>query len=373
MRALVSSMAGKPRVIALQAAVLLALVGAGVGYAAMRKDVTLTVDGHVTHVASTSGTVADFLKSRHVTVGSRDLVAPAGSTRLADGSGVVVRYARPLTLTVDGRKQTFWTTELSVDGALNALGVRAAGAQMSASRSQPIGRGGLTMWLSTPKRVTLVVGGRKQRLTTTAPTVAMLLSSESVLVNPLDKLSTPPDAALTDGQRIRLTRIERKQRTRQETIRFATVKHKSSSMYAGQTKITKKGRPGARTATYSYLLADGKISRRTLLSAHVLTKPVTEVVKVGTKARPGHGADVGGSADSLNWAALAKCESGGNPKAVNPAGYYGLYQFALSTWHSVGGSGNPIDASSAEQTYRAKLLFKKGGAGQWGCGQHLYD
>ena len=30
---------------------------------------------------------------------------------------------------------------------------------------------------------------------------------------------------------------------------------------------------------------------------------------------------------SLNWAALARCESGGNPRAVNPAGYYGLYQF----------------------------------------------
>jgi hypothetical protein len=30
----------------------------------------------------------------------------------------------------------------------------------------------------------------------------------------------------------------------------------------------------------------------------------------------------------LNWRALARCESGGNPRAVNPAGYYGLYQEA---------------------------------------------
>jgi soluble lytic murein transglycosylase-like protein len=70
---------------------------------------------------------------------------------------------------------------------------------------------------------------------------------------------------------------------------------------------------------------------------------------------------------------LAKCESGGNPRAVNSAGYYGLYQFSLSTWHSVGGSGNPIDASPAEQLMRAKILYQKGGAGQWGCGRHLFD
>jgi soluble lytic murein transglycosylase-like protein len=84
------------------------------------------------------------------------------------------------------------------------------------------------------------------------------------------------------------------------------------------------------------------------------------------------GGNVAG-ADGLNWASLARCESGGNPKAVNPAGYYGLYQFSPSTWRSMGGSGLPTQASSSEQLYRAKMLYKKAGAGQWGCGRHLFD
>jgi resuscitation-promoting factor RpfB len=50
-----------------------------------------------------------------------------------------------------------------------------------------------------------------------------------------------------------------------------------------------------------------------------------------------------------------------------------LYQFSLSTWRSVGGTGNPIDASADEQTYRAKLLYQKAGSGQWGCGAKLYS
>jgi hypothetical protein len=76
----------------------------------------------------------------------------------------------------------------------------------------------------------------------------------------------------------------------------------------------------------------------------------------------------------LNWRALARCESGGNPRAVNPAGYYGLYQFTPSTWRSVGGSGLPSHASSREQTLRAQILFRRSGSSPWPvCGRHLFD
>jgi hypothetical protein len=82
----------------------------------------------------------------------------------------------------------------------------------------------------------------------------------------------------------------------------------------------------------------------------------------------------GNRTGGLNWAALARCESGGNPRAVNPAGYYGLYQFSPSTWRSVGGSGLPSRASSAEQTRRAVILYHRSGAGQWPhCGPRLFS
>ena len=72
------------------------------------------------------------------------------------------------------------------------------------------------------------------------------------------------------------------------------------------------------------------------------------------------------------WAKVAQCESGGNPRAVNPAGYYGLFQFDLQTWRSVGGSGNPVNASAAEQLSRAKRLYAQRGASPWPvCGRYL--
>jgi hypothetical protein len=68
--------------------------------------------------------------------------------------------------------------------------------------------------------------------------------------------------------------------------------------------------------------------------------------------------------------AIAACESGGNPATDTGNGFYGKYQFDLGTWQSVGGSGNPAQASEAEQDRRAATLYARAGASPWPvCGR----
>lgn len=68
--------------------------------------------------------------------------------------------------------------------------------------------------------------------------------------------------------------------------------------------------------------------------------------------------------------AIAACESGGNPGTNTGNGFYGKYQFTLSTWQSVGGAGNPAAAPEAEQNRRAALLYAREGAAPWPvCGR----
>jgi hypothetical protein len=68
----------------------------------------------------------------------------------------------------------------------------------------------------------------------------------------------------------------------------------------------------------------------------------------------------------IDWSALARCESGGNPHITDPSGRYGgLYQFDTDTWHSLGGHGLPQDASASEQTSRARALFHERGLSPW--------
>lgn len=363
---------GRTGRLAAQAGVLATVIGGTIAYATMDKTVTLTVDGRSHEVRAFARTVGSLLDAQDVTVGARDIVAPGQAAPLHDGDRVVVRFARPLRVSVDGTERTYWTTELTVESALAALGIRADDARLSASRSQPIGRDGFALSVSTPKTVKLTAAGASRRVVSTAPTVGLLLVEQGLIMRPLDRLSVSVSRRVTEGLSIALTRIDRRRVTARESVPFQVTKKSSSSMFRGDTKVVSDGSAGSRIAVYEVMLADGEVASRRLISAKVTRQPVREVLMVGTKAKPSSGGSVGGGVDSLNWAALADCESGGNPRAVNPAGYYGLYQFSLGTWHSVGGSGNPIDNSSSEQTYRAKLLYQRSGAGQWPvCGRRL--
>lgn len=68
---------------------------------------------------------------------------------------------------------------------------------------------------------------------------------------------------------------------------------------------------------------------------------------------------------SANLDAIAQCESGGNPDAYNPAGYYGAFQFALPTWQGLGFTGDPRDYTYNEQKYAAIALYNQRGYAPW--------
>lgn len=76
-------------------------------------------------------------------------------------------------------------------------------------------------------------------------------------------------------------------------------------------------------------------------------------------------ASVAGGPTEDTLAAIRQCESGGDYSANDGDGFYGAYQFMQGTWEAVGGSGNPAEASPAEQDKRAAMLYEQSGSGQW--------
>lgn len=357
------------RRIAVRGAVVLAIAAGVPAFLNSEKSVELIVDGQPRTVHTSAGTVAGVLARAGVQVGANDTVVPALDRRISDGQRVAVRFGRPLTLDVDGTSREVWVTATSVSEALSELGLRDGGMYVSASRSAPIGREGLNLSVRMPRDVTVIADGRTRDLTTVATTVRAVLAQAGVKLDPHDEVDPTLDAAPADGSTIRVVRIDARRVTVKVDVPFKTVRIPDRSMYRGEQRVTVEGRPGVKQLTYDLLSRDGKSRGRDLVAEKVLRAPRTEVVRVGTKvsqfARTG--------AEGLNWHALARCESGNNPRAVSPYGYYGLYQFSPSTWRSVGGKGMPHQASPLEQTYRAQVLYKKAGSGQWPvCGRHLF-
>lgn len=71
------------------------------------------------------------------------------------------------------------------------------------------------------------------------------------------------------------------------------------------------------------------------------------------------------AADSVNWDAIAECESGGDWSINTGNGYYGGLQFKLSTWQAYGGTGMPHESSRDQQIAVAERVLDGQGIGAW--------
>jgi len=368
------------------ALVLFGLVAGSVAWMSLDKTVRLSVDGEVRSLSTYASTVGGVLEDAGLAVGEHDVLAPGRDARVSDGSEIVLRRGRLLRLIVDGRAREVWVTATTVQEALDQVGYRQKGLFVSVSRRNRLPLDGYELTLRTPKRVTIVADGRRKRLVTTAPTVGEMLDAAGVRVDGDDKVSQLAGAAVVPGMTVTITRISKKQTTVRTVLEYKTVEKSDPDAVPGSREVATKGVDGLQQVTYVETYVDGKLTSRKVAKVTVLRRPVDEVVVVGPdEPAPAPSAPpTGGSSQpaecadfpttgGLNWCGLAKCESGLDPAAYNPAGpYYGLYQFDLQTWTANGGSGLPSEASIDEQTRVAYNLYQARGAAPWPvCGQYL--
>jgi resuscitation-promoting factor RpfB len=382
----------KSIIVAVGATAVLAVAGGSAAYAAKSKTVTVSVDGEVQKVHTLGATVADALSENKIQVGERDLVAPSLNAELEEGQEIAVEYGRPLTVTADGSKKNFWTTADSVNEALADLGLRYDGAQLSTSRSAPIGRQGLALVVRTPKTVQFVRQGKAVTVRTTARTVQEAMTGARVGFDSNDRVTPALTTPVGDGTRITIVRVDVKKATKVLPIAFATERTKSDSLLTGVVKTTTKGVPGRRSVTSVTTYLDGKLSGAKPVASKVLTQPVTQVVTVGTKPKPvpqpvetltrtqepaptpTSAPTLTSAANTSAWDRIAACESGGNWRINTGNGYYGGLQFNHSTWIAYGGgayASNAHLASKAQQIAIAeKVRADRGGYSAWPvCGK----
>ena len=385
-------------------AIVLAVVGGTIAYASASKTVTLSIDGQSEEVKTFADDVEGLLEEEDIDLGDHDVVAPDLDASLDEGTAIAVRYGRELTVTTDGVTKTYWVTATNVDDALGQLGLRVVdSAELSASRSAEIGREGLELVISTPKRVTLVVGDDKQVITTTAATVGEVLAEADVKLSKLDELAagvrkqqtndagTPgsvsrtatsdvtaeiptktvqPDEEVVEGMRIEVTRVGIRIQTAKVSVPFDTIVRNSNDLYEGKVRVKREGDKGLKRVTYRVRTVNGEVTDRTVVKSAWLNRPHPQIEIHGTKPRPEpEPAPAPPIGDTSTWDALAECESGGDWSINTGNGYYGGLQFNYETWHAYGGGAYaeyPNDASREQQIAIAeKVRDANGGYGAW--------
>ena len=376
-----------PRTVVISVASATALLVAGTAAAAVGtsyRHVTLEVDGVSRDVSGFFSTAGDALSTAGVSVGDHDLVAPAADQRVASGDTVVVRSATAYDVTVDGAQTTAWSTASSISGVLTAL--PASSSSMAADRSytrseMPIGEGGENIHVVADGHTTDVVASASEG-------ASAILAKAGVSAGPIDRVTLENVGGDTT---LRVARVVRGTVTTTTEIPYETEEREDAEAEEGTEKTVQEGAAGSEVTQAYQETIDGNVTVSAVLSTS-RTEPTNRVVSKGTKAKKaeepsGSSSDSTSSSSSSSssssgsaaisgddasiWAAIAQCESGGNPSINTGNGYYGMYQFSLPTWRSVGGTGLPSEASAEEQTMRARMLQQRAGWGQWGCAYKL--
>lgn len=402
-------------------AVVLLATGA-VAYGNARKTVQLDVDGQITTVTTFAGSVEGLLAEQDVAVGDRDLVVPDVDSALRGGGDVVVRYGREVPVQVDGSQSSVWLTALDADEALTTLASRGSDVRLVASRSGE--RVSLPIRLDADGPVNVVADGETKVAPDGSIGIDAILDQQGIQLGELDRVhvekseqiaaaqadaaaeAAPAEAtaaatedaeAAADAAPVSLVvqRVKVEEVPTTAAVPFETVTEEDANRFKDLDPVVKQeGVEGVHTTVHRVTTVDGVEESRELVSEGVTTPPVNKILVQGTKERPkpepkattqqrssssssssggssAPAADLG-SAPGGVWGALAQCESGGNPATNTGNGYYGLYQFSLSTWQAMGGSGLPSEASAAEQTQRAQALQARSGWGQWpACARKL--
>lgn len=354
------------------AATLVVFTSGGAVAIALDKAVTITVDGEARELHTFAATVGGAIRAAGLTVGEHDTLAPASDADLDNGSQIVLRRGRLLTVRLDGAQREVWTTALTVEEALRQLGMHAEGFETSADRSRRIPLLGLALDVRSAKKIRLVDGGEPaQEVSTTALTVDELLLGFGAALEVSDTVNPVASTPITAGMTVDVTRVRFSEVT--ETLEVAPPVEKTNDplLPKGEEKVVEPGTPGERVVVFKVTTTNGKITNREELSSEVTRKPTARKLIVGTK--PPDNPPV---TDGAVWDRLAQCESGGNWAINTGNGYYGGVQFNKSTWDAYGGreyASYPHQATREQQiTIATKLRDDRGGYGAWpGCARKL--
>jgi uncharacterized protein YabE (DUF348 family) len=251
---------------------LVALLIGGAAHLALRKHVTLVVDGRLHAVDTSSSNVQGLLAGEGISLTSAVLVEPPPATRLSDGMTVVVSPAA-----------SAGVFDAVVPGSTD-VGVWV----VDASQGLVEDPGSATSVGTSPVvSVRAVVSGKVHDVLTNAGTAGALLSAMGITPGAEDRVQPPPSTPLQDGMVVKAERVEVRTDVVATTIPFRTVTVFSPLMTPGTSRVETQGAPGVGRATYQVTSVDGKAGERQLIARWIETPPVTRRVVSGPQSMYG--------------------------------------------------------------------------------------
>lgn len=146
---------------------------------------------------------------------------------------------------------------------------------------------GMVITIKSAMSVTLNVDGKSTKYAIYQGTVKDLLSLAQITLGKDDYTEPAMNEKLSANMSVTVYRVELKTQTVKEETAYKTESQNDSSMTQGTKTVVTKGVNGEDEVTYQIKYVNGKEESKTELVRKTVSKPVNEVIKVGTKKSEG--------------------------------------------------------------------------------------
>lgn len=337
--------------------------------------VTIHADGEKQVTTTDAETVGEVLDRSGISLGEHDLVEPEADTEITSNSfNINVYRSRPIILVDEDNNERYQVESAHQSDRLIAENSEALDIYEEDNVDSELVRNfvdaqnvGYKVIVERATPLNLETGGNKTVVRTQAETVGEMLEDRGVDIDEHDIVKPGLDTPIKEGMNVSLTRINFNTVTREVNVAPPVEKIMDNNRPIGYEEVEETGRPGRAVVTYEVKYKNGQEVNRKEIRRVIKREPEKRVVVVGNKTT---------AATGSAWERLRFCESGGNYQAVNPIGYYGAYQFGISTWQSNAPEEyrnvRPDQAPPAAQDEAAQNLYDARGWAPWPeCGAQL--
>lgn len=294
-------------------------------------------------VPSREPTVGDLIHKMAIPIHPGDVVEPALDTRINQNDFRVNVYrAMPVTVVNNGHRIFAYSAATTPRAVAKQIGLNLYPEDQV--EAQPVSDFvtqnsiGQVVQIKPSVPINLIVYGAPIVTRTHSDTVADMLSEKHITLHPGDTVQPGLNSAITPNEQVFVLHKGTSIVTETQEVPMPIQYIDDPKLSSGTTAIRQYGTPGAILITYQL---DTKTGQKTQLQSVVVQEAVAQIVARGT-------APVSGSLATWLYA-LRMCESHGNYQDNTGNGYYGAYQFSLSTWHRIGYSGYPNEAPPSVQ------------------------
>lgn len=249
-------------------------------------NVEIIVDNSSVVITTNETEPIEILSQANITLNESDKLDISGFTA-GKGGSIKIDKKNTINIEFDGVISSYGVYADNVNDAFKEIGLNvSANDKVNYALTDEI-KDGMVITIKSAMSVTLNVDGKSTKYAIYQGTVKDLISLAQITLGESDYTVPAINENLKANMSVTVYRVETKIQTVKEETNYRTIAENDDSMTKGTQVVASKGVKGEDEVTYEVKYVNGKEESKTELTRKTVSKPVDEVVKIGTKKSVG--------------------------------------------------------------------------------------